>query len=289
MEAELLSVDGKRYEVLRVSGGAASAAGAASMRGGAGAPTLVFLHEGLGCAQLWRDFPARLSAALSLPALIYSRLGYGASDPTPLPRPLTYMEDEARVLLPRLLEVAGIERAILIGHSDGASIALVHAALDAGAAPQAEGVRSEAPGRRRVLALALEAPHVFVEDVALASIARARDAFEHGALRARLSRWHGANVEVAFRGWNDAWLDPGFPAAFQLGRWLPAVRVPTLILQGEDDDYGTLAQVDEIERGVSGPFERVILPACGHAPHKDRPEETLAAMARFVARVLDRG
>ncbi len=262
MRSETISVEGRRHEVLR------------DERGPAGAPTLVFLHEGLGSAKLWRDFPERLAAALDRPAFVYSRLGYGGSDPTPLPRPLSYMEDEARSVLPRLLDAAGIERAILVGHSDGASIALVHAALDGG---------------HRVQALVLEAPHVFVEELSVASIAQAREAYEQGGLRARLQRWHGANVEVAFRGWNDAWLDPRFRTAFQLEGFLPEVRVPTLAVQGEDDEYGTLAQLDAIARGVRGPFERAILPRCGHAPHKDQPELTLAAMTRFLAAHLARG
>jgi pimeloyl-ACP methyl ester carboxylesterase len=237
----------------------------------AGSPaTLVFLHEGLGSARQWRDFPTRLGEATGLTSLAYSRLGHGASDPVTLPRPLTYMQDEARDFLPRLLDELRIEHAILIGHSDGGSIALVHAALDGG---------------QRVRGLVLEAPHVFVEDVSIASIEKAKEAYDNADLREKLARHHGANVDVAFRGWNDAWLDPAF-RAWNLEEHLPRIEVPVLVLQGEDDPYGTRAQVEAIARQVSGPVETLMLPACGHAPHRDQPEATLAAMSAFVRRTM---
>ncbi len=160
------------------------------------APTLVFLHEGLGSASLWRDFPDRLAAETGCGALVYSRAGYGKSDPIALPRPVRFMHDEAAIL-PAVLAAAGVREHVLIGHSDGASISLIHA----GSAPS--------PGLRGLRGLILEAPHVFTEPHGLASIARIREAYRDTDLRARLARHHGANVDVAFRGWNDVWLDPG--------------------------------------------------------------------------------
>lgn len=233
--------------------------------GGEG-PVLVFLHEGLGCVARWRDFPARVAAATGRAALVYSRRGYGRSEPAPLPRPLTFMHDEALRVLPEVLAAEGIDDAVLIGHSDGASIALIHA----GAIGQ--GVRG----------VAAIAPHVFVEDVCVRSIAALRADYLDPAteVRAKLARHH-ADVDNAFLGWAGAWLDPGFPA-WDLTEHLPGVRVPVLVLQGEGDEYGTLAQVDAVCAGVSGPCERVVLPACGHVPQRDQPEATLAAIAHFV-------
>jgi pimeloyl-ACP methyl ester carboxylesterase len=236
--------------------------------GPAEAPTLVFLHEGLGCVTTWRDFPAALAEATGLGALVYSRAGYGGSDPVELPRPLSYMHDEGLVHLGQLLDAARVERAILVGHSDGGSIALLHASTPA-ATPRVRG-------------LLLEAPHVFVEDLSIRSIELARDEFERGELRARLARHHGANVDVAFRGWNGAWLDPGF-RAWDLRGHLSSIGAPVLVVQGADDPYGTLAQVDAIERGVAGRFERCVVPRCGHHPHREQREITLAAMTRFAA------
>jgi pimeloyl-ACP methyl ester carboxylesterase len=178
------------------------------------------------------------------------------------------MEHEGRVVLPAVLAAAGVDDAILVGHSDGGSIALVCAATH--------------PARLR--ALILEAPHVFCEELSVRSIAEARRAFLDGDLRERLSRHH-ADVDGAFWGWNRAWLDPEFPRAFNLERYLPAVALPTLILQGLDDPYGTPAQIEAIARGVRGPVEKLLLPSCGHAPHRDRTAETLAAMREFIARI----
>jgi pimeloyl-ACP methyl ester carboxylesterase len=229
------------------------------------APTLVFLHEGLGSVSLWRDFPRSVADATGCGALVYSRWGYGASDPVTLPRPLTYMHDEA-VTLREVLDVERIRDAILVGHSDGASIAII-AASDP-----------------RVRALVLEAPHVFCEDISVESIAAAKDAFAHGDLRARLARHH-ADVDGAFWGWNRAWLDPGF-RAWNIEEYVPRVRAPTLVVQGEDDEYGTLAQLDAIERGARVKVERVVLAKCGHSPHRDQPERTRKAIVGFVKRIL---
>ena len=231
-------------------------------------PAIVLLHEGLGSVSAWREFPARVSAETGLGVLVTSRLGYGASDPATLPRPLTYMQDEALSSLPAVLDATGVRDAVLFGHSDGGSIAIVFAG-------------SGLPQPSRLRGLVLEAPHVFVEDVSVRSIAEAKDAYATTDLRARLARHHGANVDVAFRGWNDAWLDPAF-RAWNIEKYLPKVRVPSLVVQGEDDAYGTLAQVAAIERGSGAAVTRLVLPRCGHAPHRDRPDEVLAAMVAFL-------
>ena len=233
------------------------------------APTLVFLHEGLGCVELWRDFPARLGAALDWGVLVYSRAGYGGSDPCPLPRPLDYLEDEGVRVLPQVLSRCGVRRCVLIGHSDGGSIALVHAG---GRAASAE---------TEVLALVTEAAHVFTEDVCVAAAARARQAYRTGDLRERLARYHGSNVDCAFWGWNAAWLDPGF-RSMNLEAYLPGVRAPCLILQGADDEYGTPAQVKAIARGVSGPARTLLIPDCGHSPHRDQEGLVLATVLAFL-------
>lgn len=229
-------------------------------------PALVLLHEGLGCVALWKDFPERLAAATGCGVLVYSRAGYGRSDPVQLPRPLDYMQIEGLRVVSRVLDAAGIEQAFLIGHSDGGSIALVNAG----------GVRD-----RRVSGLVLLAPHVFNEPRCVASIRQAKIAYQTAGLRAKLARFHGANVDCAFWGWNRAWLDPDF-MHWNIEAYLPGVRVPALLIQGEDDEYGTLVQLDAIERQVSGPVERSVLPDCGHSPHRDQPQATLAAITTFV-------
>jgi pimeloyl-ACP methyl ester carboxylesterase len=237
---------------------------------GGEAPTLVFLHEGLGSASLWRDFPDRLAAATELGALVYSRAGYGRSDPAGLPRPVTFMHDEAAVLV-EVLERTGVREPVLVGHSDGASISIIYAGSDAGPRPRA---------------LVLEAPHVFTEPHGLASIAAMREQYRTTELRERLARHH-AHVDVAFRGWNDVWLDPAF-RAWNIEAYLPRIAAPILVVQGEDDEYGTRAQVEAVRTGSAGPVEVLPVPACGHSPHREHPEVVLAAMARFISRRLRR-
>ena len=227
------------------------------------------LHEGLGCVALWRDFPAKLAAATGWGVFAYSRAGYGGSDPVDLPRPLDYMSREARASLPAVIAAIGFRRGILLGHSDGASIAAIYA-----------GEHSD----ERIQGLVLMAPHLFTEEPGLASIAEARRAYETGGLRAKLAKYH-AHVDVAFRGWNDAWLDPGFKAwniEDKVGRW----RVPALLIQGADDQYGTLAQIRSIEARSPAPVERLILEACRHSPQIDQPEATLQAIAGFCAKLV---
>lgn len=234
-------------------------------------PVLVFLHEGLGCLDHWRDFPAALAQATGLRALVYSRRGYGRSDACELPRPLDYMQREGERELPRALSAAGVNEALLVGHSDGASIAIVYA----GSAPL--------PGLR---GLVLEAPHVFTEPSGLEAIARAREVYDHGDLRRRLLRYHGDNVDCAFRGWNEAWLDPGFKA-WNIESYLPGIRVPVLVVQGLDDPYGTLKQVDAIAHQSGTPVAAELLPECGHSPHRDQRDETLAVMSGFIRGLLE--
>ncbi len=230
--------------------------------------TIVLLHEGLGCAGLWGGFRRQLSRAAGMAVFAYSREGYGASSAVELPRPLDYMQRHAREVFPRVLDAVGANDFVLVGHSDGASIAAAYA-----------GGRDDP----RLRSIVLIAPHFFVEDSALAEIAKAKIAYETQDLRARLARWH-INVDVAFRGWNDAWLDPDFGAAFDIRVCAPRIRAPVLALQGAADQYGTLAQIDVIDSGgVDGPARRrVILPGVKHAPHREAPEETIAAIVEFI-------
>lgn len=231
-----------------------------------GRPTLVLLHEGLGCVALWKDFPDRVAAATGCGTFVYSRRGYGRSTPVTPPRPLRYMHDEGLAVLPALLDTLGFANVVLVGHSDGASIALIHAG--SGRAGRIRGVIAAAP-------------HVFNEDLCVASIEKAREAYETTDLRARLQRLHGDNVDGAFWGWNRAWLDPGF-RAWNIEEFLPAIRAPLLVIQGDDDEYGTAAQYEAIRAKAGGPVEVLTLAACRHSPHRDQPDATLAAMRRFI-------
>jgi pimeloyl-ACP methyl ester carboxylesterase len=233
------------------------------------APTLVLLHEGLGCVGLWGDFADQLTAATGLGVFVYSRAGYGQSSPAQLPRPLTYMHDEARAVLPRLLETIGFRRGLLVGHSDGASIAAIYA-----------GSRQD----HRVGGLVLIAPHFFTEDSGIRAIEEAREAYAAGDLRARLSRWH-THVDNAFLGWNGAWLDPEF-RKWDITDFLAYIRVPVLIVQGEDDQYGTVKQVEAAERECYCPVEVALLTGARHSPQREAPGATLKAISDFVDRVV---
>jgi len=234
---------------------------------------LVFLHEGLGSVALWRDFPDRLCALTGLKGLIYSRTGYGGSDPCDLPRPLDYTDREADDVLPSVLQHFDIRDFVLIGHSDGATIALMYACL-----PEVQPARG----------LVIMAPHVMVEQISIDGILAAKRAYEEGDLRARLQKFHGANTENAFRGWSDTWLNPAF-RDWNIEPMLPNCTAPVLAIQGTDDAYGTLAQIDAIEAGVSGPFRSLILDGCGHVPWRERQEEVLAAAAEFIAGLAPEG
>lgn len=233
------------------------------------APTLVLLHEGLGCVGLWDDFPEKLSAATGAGVFVYSRAGYGKSSPVTLPRPLSYMHDEARDILPCLLDAIGFQRGLLIGHSDGASIATVYA-----------GSHQD----HRVGGLVLIAPHFFTEDPGIASIVETKKAYETGDLRARLSRWH-ADVDNAFKGWNGAWLDPDF-RKWDITEFLAYIRVPVLIVQGEDDQYGTVKHIEVAKEECYCPVEVALLPGARHSPQRETPEMALKAISDFVRQVL---
>ncbi|WP_063934293.1 alpha/beta fold hydrolase [Azospirillum thiophilum] len=250
-----VDVDGARLEYRRIP----------SSR--PGAPTLVFLHEGLGCVAIWRDFPDRLAAATGCGALVYSRQGYGGSSPCRLPRPLHYHDDEADGVLPALLDRLGVTGDLVpVGHSDGATIALLAAAGRLGP---------------RILLAIAEAPHVFVEDVTIAGIETACTAWRSGALRRGLERLHGDNTEAAFRGWSETWLEPRF-RAWNVEDRLPAIAKPLLVIQGVDDEYATAAQYDAIAAKAGGPVSVLVLEDCGHTPHRDQPDRVLAAMAEAI-------
>jgi pimeloyl-ACP methyl ester carboxylesterase len=260
------------------------------------APTLVFLHEGLGCVEMWRDFPERLSAQTGCGALVYSRAGYGKSDSIELPRPVTFMHDEALVVLPKVLKAFGIREGILVGHSDGGSIAIIHAG---------------GSGDSRVRGLILEAPHVFVEEIGVESIRKIGEQYREGeagrmpanrpqdagaptgaptgasSLRSRLARYHGENVDQTFWGWNDVWLNPEF-RSWNIEEYLAGIKAPVLLIQGEDDRYGTREQLRRIEAGCKSAVRIVMLEECGHSPHLDQPERSLDAMKKFVTRTFER-
>lgn len=233
---------------------------------GGDAATIVLLHEGLGCVASWREFPRELSLATGLDVFAYSRAGYGRSSPCALPRPLDYMHEEALEVLPHVLASLDRRPIVLLGHSDGASIAAIHAG-----ARHDTGVRG----------LILVAPHFYTEDAGIAAIADAARAYRNGELKARLSRYHGNNVECAFRGWSEAWLDPDF-RAFDIRDYLPAIDVPVMLIQGEADEYGTAAQVRAARDACRVPLRVEMLARCGHSPHREHPERILALVAEFV-------
>ncbi|WP_370324239.1 alpha/beta fold hydrolase [Euzebya sp.] len=232
---------------------------------GEGQAPLVFLHEGLGSVELWRSFPTDVVAATGRRALVFSRHGYGASAVVREPRGVDYMHREGIDVLPAVLDALGYDDPVLVGHSDGASIALI--AAGSGAVEPA--------------GLVLLAPHVIVEDRSIEGIERAKQVYETTDMGTRMGRYH-ADADATFWGWNDIWLDPAF-RAWDIRDVLAGVRCPTLCVQGVDDEYGTMRQLDEIADRVRGPVTRIELEDCGHAPHLDRPEATREAVTRFVA------
>jgi pimeloyl-ACP methyl ester carboxylesterase len=249
-----VTVDGKRLETLWIG------------RERSDQPVIVMLHEGLGSIALWKDFPARLAARTGGCVLVYSRYGLGNSDKLIEKRPVNFMHREGEVVLPELLDKLAIDRPILLGHSDGGSISIIFA--------------GRYPDRPR--ALILEAPHVFVEDLSVTSITQAKLNFETTDLRQKLSRYH-AHVDETFWGWNDVWLDPNF-RSWNIEEYLATIRCPVLCIQGEDDEYGTRAQVDAIA-AQARQTEVMMLPDCKHSPHRDQPEKTVQCMAEFVFKV----
>lgn len=229
-----------------------------------GRPAIVMLHEGLGSVAMWKDFPQKVAEATRHPVLVYSRHGYGGSDSFGQPRRPDFMHREALEVMPKLLDHLGISAPLLLGHSDGASIALIHAAR----------------ARRAVAAVCVLAPHVKVEDLTIRSIQAAKTAYEQGDLRAKLSRYH-VDVDSAFRGWNDVWLSHDF-RAWNIEPLIAGIECPILAIQGEGDAYGTMEQIESIQR--HGQHVRLVkLSDCGHSPHRDRPEEVLAEVARMTA------
>src|SRR6202166_1334371 len=234
------------------------------------APTIVMLHEGLGSAALWGDFPDKLQAATGAGVFVYSRAGYGASTPAKLPRPLDYMHVEAVEVLPKLLDAIGFRRGLLVGHSDGASIAAIYA-----------GSHQD----HRIEGIALIAPHFIVEDVSVASIAEIKKSYETTNLKEKLARWH-KDVDNAFYGWNGAWLDPAF-RNWDISEFLAYIRVPIAIVQGVDDVYGTMRQVEIAQEECYCPVDVTVIPGAGHQPHREAPEATLHAISEFADRILD--
>jgi pimeloyl-ACP methyl ester carboxylesterase len=232
--------------------------------GGRGAPTIVMLHEGLGSVALWKDFPARLAQATRSNVVVYSRHGYGRSAPLQGVRAVRYMHDEALIVLPQFLDALGIEDPILFGHSDGGSIALIHAGGSG----------------RKVRGVVALAPHVFVEDISVENISAAKSAYETTDLRARLGRYHD-DVDGVFWGWNNIWLDPEF-RSWNIEEYLPRIACPVLAIQGESDEYGSMAQLRAIQQ-AAGDVELLCLADCRHSPHRDQPEQVLEAMVRWMA------
>jgi pimeloyl-ACP methyl ester carboxylesterase len=253
-----LSIQGKEIEVVRL----------VSAHPRPGAPAMVFLHEGLGSVSMWRDFPQRVADATGCEAVVFSRHGYGKSTPIAEPRGVRYMHDEALVTLPALLDALGVEAPFLFGHSDGGSIALIHAG-----------------GAHRPLAgIIVMAPHVLVEEVSVTSIEQAKLAYRDTDLKSRLGRYH-ADVDSAFWGWNDIWLHPEF-RNWNIEEYLPTIACPVMAIQGEDDEYGTMDQIERIAQGAKD-VDLVKLADCRHSPHKDQPEAVIDAVAGFVTRILD--
>jgi pimeloyl-ACP methyl ester carboxylesterase len=233
------------------------------------APTVVMLHEGLGCVGLWGTFPDRLAAATGTGVFVYSRAGYGRSSPAQLPRSVRFMDEEALDMLPRVLAAIGFKRGILFGHSDGASIATIYAG----------SVQDH-----RVRGLVLIAPHFFTEPMGLAAIRRTRDEFASGGLRDRLKRWHD-DVDGAFRSWVEPWLNPEFEK-WDITEPLGYIRVPILIVQGASDEYGTLKQIEAAQDECFCPVEVKILPNARHSPQRDAVDVTVDAAAGFINRIL---
>lgn len=229
-------------------------------------PTIVMLHEGLGSISHWKDFPSQLAEETGAGVLVYSRYGHGASDGLKEPRPVSYMHHEAQVVLPEILRQAGIRRPLLLGHSDGASIAIIYA-----------GSFPDSPA-----GLILEAPHVFVEDISVSSIAQVREAYKQTDLPERLHRHH-ANADSLFWGWNNIWLDPDF-REWNIESFLDPIRCPVLVLQGAQDEYGTIKQIEAIRARIPS-TSAIVLDECKHAPHRDQCEATMAAVRQFLCTI----
>jgi len=237
----------------------------ASQRSVSTPTALVFLHEGLGSIPQWRDFPASLSMTTGLPALVYERWGYGNSDTLDIPRTVHYLHDEALITLPEVLQQLDITHVILIGHSDGGSIALMFAAIHG---DNTQGVITEAA-------------HVFVEEVTITGIRKAVEVYETTDLKSRLYQYHKDNTDPMFRGWAHTWLSKEF-RNWSIEEYLPHITCPLLVLQGAQDEYGTQAQVDSVVSQVAGPVKGLMIPDCGHVPHHQAHERVLEEMTQFI-------
>lgn len=251
-----VTIEGARLEYVRLP----------SAHPSENAPVMVFLHEGLGSITMWRDFPQRLADATGYDAVVYSRIGYGRSDPAPAPRTPRYLHEQGLEVLPQFIARLGLERPILFGHSDGASIALICAG---GTATPLSGV-------------IVMAPHVMVEDVTLAGIRVALEAYQHTDLGARLGKYHN-DADAVFRAWTDTWLKPDF-RDWNIEDLVPNITVPVLAIQGEDDEYATMAQIDRIAAAAPD-VELSKLADCRHSPHKDQPQAVIDAVIGFVERI----
>lgn len=252
-----ISVHGRRLAVQAVGTGGASRERSA--------PSILFLHEGLGSIGQWRDFPEALCTRTGAAGFVYDRLGYGGSDPLPGPRTVRYLHDEALDVLPAVLDALALDRPVLVGHSDGGTIALLFAA--------------EYPDRVR--GVITEAAHVFVEEETLRGIREAVELYRTTDLRERMARYHGDKVDAVFSGWADTWLSAEF-RDWNVESFLPRITCPLLVIQGADDRYGTPVQVEAIVRQAAGPAEALLLPGCGHIPHQQARDRVLASMVRFI-------
>jgi pimeloyl-ACP methyl ester carboxylesterase len=235
-------------------------------------PTLIFLHEGLGCARMWKNFPEKLSRQTDCPALVFSRPGYGHSDPAPLPWKINFMHKQALCILPDIIKKTGIKTYILVGHSDGGSIGIIFSG-----SPHAKGLKC----------LITQAAHVFCEEKTLASICQAKIQYEHKNLKQGLEKYHGKNTENAFRGWNDAWLAPNF-INWNIEKYLSHIDIPMLAIQGKNDQYGTIEQIRSIQKRVKQ-VKTCLINDTSHSPHLEQPEIVLNIMAKFVHQTLVHG
>jgi len=235
-------------------------------------PTLIFLHEGLGCTTMWKDFPEKLSRKTRCPALVFSRFGYGRSDASPLPWKLNFMHEQAEKILPLIIEEAHIKEYILIGHSDGGSIG-----INFSGTPYIEKPKG-------LKGLITEAAHVFCEQITVDCIRQAKTDYEHHGLKKGLQKYHGRNTENAFRGWNDVWLHPEF-MQWNIEKYLDRIEVPMLAIQGKEDQYGTEKQIETIKRKVRN-IQTLLLDNCRHSPHLDQKENVLDAMEKFIGSVV---
>ncbi|CCK81308.1 alpha/beta fold hydrolase [Desulfobacula toluolica] len=232
-------------------------------------PTLIFLHEGLGCAKMWKDFPQRVSQMTSCPCLVFSRFGYGNSDPCPVPWKINFMHKQALSILPAIIKKAQIKDYILIGHSDGASIGIIFAG-----SPYARGLKG----------LITEAAHLFCEPVTVECIQQAKTNYEQHDLKQRLEKYHGKNTKNAFRGWNDVWLNPNF-INWNIEKYLKHINVPMLAIQGKDDQYGTVRHIHSIRRHVNH-ARTCLIDNCRHSPHLEQPEKALNIITEFISHIL---